>query len=103
IEPLGRALEAGAPGESERVVPVVLAGALGPDALPGAERRLDPEAVDHDRLVAARDEVHLDAALGGVPPRLVLEEAEVEVRTQVAVDPREQVEIEGGRDAGRIV
>src|SRR5262249_46989636 len=47
--------------------------------------------------------VHLHATLGVVVTGEVVETGEIEIGAEFAVDAREQVEIEGGGDAGGIV
>ena len=47
--------------------------------------------------------MHFDARLGGVPQHLMTKCGDVEVGAQLAVDPHEQVAVEGGGDAERIV
>ncbi len=54
-------------------------------------------------LCARADEVHLDAPVARVVDRLVPEGGEVEGAAELAVDAGEQIEVEGGRDAGGIV
>ena len=47
--------------------------------------------------------MHFDAAWRGVVARLVEERRGIEVRAELAVDAREQVSVERGGDAERIV
>jgi hypothetical protein len=47
--------------------------------------------------------VHLDAALPFVVARYVIELREIEIGVQLPVDARQQILIERGRDACRIV
>ena len=47
--------------------------------------------------------MHLDAALGFVVAHDVPKPAEIEIRVEFAVDSRENVLVESGRDAGGIV
>ena len=65
--------------------------------------KLEPAAQDAHRLPARAPQVHLDAALARIVDRLVLEGAEVEGAGQLAVDAGQQVEVEGGGDALRVV
>ncbi len=59
--------------------------------------------VDRDHLLALTHQVHLDALLGAVPDRAMRERREIEVPLQLAVDPYQQVLVERGGDAERIV
>ncbi len=54
-------------------------------------------------LIGQRDQVHLDAALARVPDGAVGEGREVEVGAELAVDAHEQVLVERGRHAERVV
>ena len=56
----------------------------------------------HD-LVGEAADVDLDAALGCVVEGVVREPVEIEIGVELAVDPLEQVEVEGGGDAPRVV
>ena len=47
--------------------------------------------------------MHLDARLPGVPARLVRPRIEREVRAELAIDPREDVFVEGRRDPLRVI
>ena len=47
--------------------------------------------------------MHLDAALVLVPSCLMSERAKIEVGIQLAIDAAQQIQIEGGRNAGRVV
>ena len=63
----------------------------------------DAMAADVDGLGDEAFEMHLDAAVGGVPAGAVGEGVEVEVGVEVAVEAGEDVEVEGGGDAGGVV
>ena len=83
----------------------LVGGALqGPrsDSLPAAKEIVHSARRMRTGLSDPRDQVHLDAALG-VPHGPVVERGEVEVGQELGVDPREQVLVERGRDAHRIV
>ena len=60
-------------------------------------------AVIGDGLRDPADEVHLDALLGRVPDGEVIEGGEIEVAAELAIDADEQVLVERGGDAERIV
>src|SRR5581483_5030295 len=79
----------------------VLVGALGGDRLAGSEWY--PAAADLDALLLRADEMHLDAPVARVVDGPVLERREVEAGTELAIDARKQVEVEGGRHAGAVV
>ena len=76
---------------------------LGPNGLAGAEGDSEIGFGDEHGLIQARAQVHFDAALLGVPARLVLEVAQLEIAAELAIDAAEQVEIERAGDAGGIV
>ncbi len=65
---------------------------------PRCEREL--RTVHGDRLRPRAHEPHLDAAFGFVVDGAMLEMLEVEIRAELAVQAREHVEVELGRDAG---
>ena len=62
-----------------------------------------PVAADANALIGSADEVHLDPALVAVPDRLMIERCEVELAAEFVVDPLEEVLVEGGGHAERIV
>src|SRR5262249_56409337 len=66
-------------------------------------RERDHAVAQDDVLRRQAFEVHLDAMLRAVVERLVAEAVEIEIGAELAVDAAQQVEIEGGGDAGRIV
>jgi hypothetical protein len=55
------------------------------------------------RCARAADEVHLDAAERLVVERAMAKRGEVEVAAELAVDARQEIEVERGGDAERIV
>ena len=63
------------------------------DAVPGDVDRLGDEAL----------EMHLNAALGGVPADAVGEGGEAEVGVEFAVEAGEDVEVEGSGDTGGVI
>ena len=60
--------------------------------------RLEIEAAadDDDGLRFEADQMHLDAALGCVPSRIVGKAVQPEVTLQLAIDAREQIQVERG-------
>lgn len=54
-------------------------------------------------LRTAADQVHLDALQRGLVVRGVLPRGQVEIGAELAVGARQQVQVEGGRHALRIV
>ncbi len=54
----------------------------------------DAPPADPHRLVAARNQVHLDPALAIVPHGIVTEMIQVEIRPGLAVQPPQQIEVE---------
>src|SRR3990172_21814 len=74
---------------------------LGMNALALGEHE---RASEHARdLVGEAPKVHLDAALALIVDRLVREAAQIEVAVKLAIDAREQIEIERGGDAQTVV
>src|SRR5690606_12348753 len=65
---------------------------LGVDGLARPEVEIPAEDLHALRMQA--DEMHLDPALRRVPARIMHETREVEIPSQLAVDPREQIEVE---------
>src|SRR6185312_10627935 len=80
---------------------IIFVGILGMDRFATLERESAPG--DGDDLMLAADQVHLDSPLLRLIEGAVLELAEVEIAFQLAVDPSQQVEVEGGGDAGGVV
>src|SRR5712692_2013659 len=75
----------------------VLVAVFGVDGLAGAH--LDGSAGDPHLLAPLAGEVHLDAVALGIVEGMVAEACEVEVAVELAIDARQQVEVEPGRDA----
>ncbi len=82
-----------------------LVAVLGVDGFAGEERYAVDPAVegDVDGLGDEAFEVHLDAALVGVPAGAVGEGVEVEVGVEFAVEAGENVEVEVGGDTSGVV
>ena len=78
-----------------------LVAIFGVDGFELGER--DAAASNVDGLGDEAFEVHLDAAVGGVPAGAVGEGVEGEVGVEVAVETGEDVEVEGGGDARCVV
>ena len=57
----------------------------------------NPAVGDGHVLFALRPQVHFDAARPGVPARLVAQPVEREVRAQLAIDSRQQIQVESPR------
>src|SRR5262249_52957326 len=76
-------------------------------AVLGVNRFADPEikgpAVDAHLLPLEAGKMHLDPAVLAVIAGMVLERGEVEIGVKLAIDPRQQVQVEFGGDAFRIV
>jgi hypothetical protein len=68
-----------------------------------ARTKLDGLAADPDLLPLDAGEVHLDARTLAIEERVVLETFEIEVAAELAIDARQNVEIELRRDAGGVV
>ena len=97
------AVEARGANQLHHLVRLVLVGALRPDRLAGLERDRDSGATDLRALVAKGNQVHLDAPLARVPDRLVLERGQIEVRAELPDHPHQDVLVERGSDAERVV
>src|ERR1700724_3738259 len=70
---------------------------LGLDGLAAEEP--EPAAPDACRLVFDTDKVHFDSAFAGVVDCFVTEAIESEGAVELAVDPRQEIEVEGGGHA----
>src|SRR6185312_12125856 len=79
----------------------VLVTMLGDQPLAGGE--IHALAGKVHGLLASTHQMHLDPARRRHPDRLVPEAAGVEIRRELAVQADEQIHVECGRDAGRIV
>src|SRR6185369_15831921 len=88
---------AGAFGEGAEAADRILVRILGVDRL--ARLELEAVAPDAHALARERHEVHLDAAGRGIVEGVVLEALRVEVGAQLAVDAREEVQVERRGDA----
>src|ERR1700691_4324521 len=75
----------------------IFVAAFGVDGLAGA--KLDGGAAHPHLLPLRAGKMHLDAAAAGVEESVVLERGEIEIGTELAIDAREQIEIELGGDA----
>ena len=73
------------------------------DAFTDSETHQQIQVFDAYGLLRETDQVHFDAALGDIPARLVTELVEGKSAVQFAVDARQNVAIEGGRNADGIV
>jgi len=56
-----------------------------------------------DELVAQRAQAHLDSALPSVPDRKVLEEVDIEIGSQLGVQPPQDIAVEGSCNALGVV
>src|SRR3979411_1140631 len=79
----------------------IFVGVLGMDGFAGIKSK--PQAPDSHRLIPNTDNVHLDAALAGIINRLLGEAIEIERAFELAVDPRQKIEVKGRGDAGRVI
>src|SRR5262245_63563803 len=92
IGPPGRHGPAGAAGQRGERFDRVLVAVLGVDRLAGPE--LDGLAADLHLLAPDAGEMHLDARALAVEEGVMLEAFEIEIGAELAVDPRQDVEIE---------
>ena len=63
----------------------------------------EPAAPDTCRLIFDTDNVHFDPALAGIVDRFVAEAIEIEWAFELAVDPRQKIEVEGSGNAPLII
>src|ERR1700730_17778722 len=56
-----------------------------------------------DTLIRARFKMHLDAGFSGIPEHFVAEVLRVEVGAKVAVQARENIQVEGGGSSSSII
>src|SRR5437899_220801 len=103
VHPLGVTTEADTPSHVDNLVGGVFVGALGPDGFIFGEFHGETGLADADGLVASRAEMHFDAALHLVVPHGVAKPREVKIGIELAVDARQQIQIERSRDPGGIV
>src|SRR5262249_52285493 len=89
------------PGERLERRVIVLVRILSMDGLSLSEG--ERVAADVYALRAPADQMHLNAPLGLVVERAVPECREIEIAAELAVDAAEQVEVEAGGDAERVV
>src|SRR5690348_3892756 len=101
VGPAARRTIAGANRELAEAGNTVFAGILGVDPLALGEAEA-PSRHGHDLVRAAANE-DLDLAGLGVVMRVMRETREVEVAAKLAIDPLEEVEVEGRGHAARIV
>jgi hypothetical protein len=94
-------LEPAVRSESAEVRERILVGVFRPNPFPFLEG--DGLSRDHDRLGPKAHQVHLDAAEAPVVKGLVPELVELKIRAQLAVDPRQEVEVEFRGDAPPVV
>ena len=76
---------------------------LGPDRLAHIERYPASGAGDIDNLPDLGTEVHLNPAIASAPARCMPELAQVEVAVQLAINACQQIQVECGGYAGRVV
>src|SRR3970040_1031439 len=93
--------EARGPSQLLELADRVLVGGLGVDRLPLPEAEL--AAVDRDRLRLHALQMHLDTAGRLVVEGAVAKRRKIKVGAELAIDAGEQVEVEPGGDAARIV
>src|SRR3954469_14160395 len=101
IRPRGDRLPSGPACQCREGIQCVLVAVLGVDGLAGAE--FEHPACQPYLLPLLAGEMHLDAATVGIVEGMMAETCKIEVAVELAVDAREEVEIEPGRDAGFVV
>src|SRR5262249_43249083 len=99
VGPRPLARPGGAPRQRGERLDRVLVAVLGVDRLAGTE--FDGLAADLHLLAPDAGEMHLDPRALAVEKGVVLETFEIEIGAELAVDPRQHVEIEFRRHAGR--
>jgi osmoprotectant transport system permease protein len=87
--------------EAAQVVPAVLVRVFAADRFPF--RDCETFAADTHTLIGSADEMHLDTARRGIVKRVVPEAIEAEIAVQLAIDARQQIEVEGRRYACAVV
>lgn len=92
---------AGALRQRGEAVDAVFVAVLGMDALAGPER--EAGAQQSNGLVLLAEQMHLDAVPLAIVDRAMAERGQVEIAAEFAVDPHQDVEVEAGGHAGRIV
>src|SRR5258708_39473443 len=95
------ACPAGAEGVAAERLDRVFVAVLRMNGLAAAE--IEGLAAGANLLPRQADEMHLDAALFAVVARAMAEGGRVEFAAKLVIDAREQVEVEGRRNAGMVV
>src|SRR5579859_1730401 len=88
-------LEPCLPCHSDDVCQSVLVGTFGPDGFAGAKVHLEAAgSLDGDLVLDGGAQVHLHAVCRLVVKRLVLEQMQIEISLELAIDSSQQIEIE---------
>ena len=101
IRPYLELRPAAAAGQRLERVDGVFVAIFGVDGLASAE--IDSRSVDPRLLPPCRGEMHLDPVVRAVVEGVMLEGAEIEVGAELAVDARQEIEIEFRRDTLGVV
>src|SRR5215210_7605873 len=101
IAPGNQRLPAGAPRQRAEGIGGIFIAAFGVNGFTGTE--VDAFAGHPHPLPPAAREMHFDAMTLPIVKGTMLETLEIECATELAVDAREKVEVEGARDARGIV
>src|SRR5436190_21068970 len=96
-----RLAETGGCSQPRKILERVFVGKLGDDFFAVAEAEF--VSTDMDTLLALANKVHLDSALFFVIKRSMFPPRKIEVRAQLAVRPRQQIQIELRSDAVAVV
>src|SRR5204863_3183650 len=91
----------GGRSEPRKILERVFVGKLGDDFLAVAKGEFT--SADMDALLALAYEMHLDPALCFIVNRAMCPPRKIEVRAQLPVRPRQQIQIELRSDAGAVV
>ena len=103
VDPPGDANEAGLRGKVPKLSGFELMRRLGPDRLAHIERNPASGAGNIDTLPDLGTQVHLNPAIASAPAHCMPELAQVEVAVQLAINTRQQIQVECGGYAGRVV
>ena len=103
IDPLPRHAPSGPFSHAANFLGAEFVRRFGPDGFAACERDRQAELVDRNTLCGAGPQMHLDSRLTLVVACLVGETRQIESAAQLAIDARQQIQIEGRGHAQRIV
>src|SRR5215468_10100756 len=101
VDKCGGACPSGTAGMSAERFDGVFVAVLGMNGFAAAE--VERLAAGANLLPRQTDEMHLDAALFRIVARVMAEGGRIELAAKLVIDAHEQIEVEGGGNAGLVV